>query len=175
MNTKISLPHVLTPIATALAAILTGWVAKHFPGVSIPTGQVVPLMVLGGVAAFGACLHWLQKQSKVVDLEKSVDAVADLVVSKIKADPAAAQASSVLISELKAQKDEILKAVADAIHLPPSAEEVAQQIIDQAAAKSHPAVIQQAPFNQVTDVPAAVIDNPSPTVGTATIQVPVNQ
>lgn len=132
---KAFLVTVLTPVATAIAAALTGWIAKHAPGVNVPTGDLVPLMVLGGVSVLAVALHWLQKQSKVVKLEEAVESVAAKVADKVKSDPTANAAAQDLIAKLEAQKDQILQAIASAVHLPPSAEEVAQEMLDQVAAK----------------------------------------
>jgi hypothetical protein len=68
---------LLTPVFTAVAAVGTAWLGKHFPGLPVPTKtQVVVYEGLGASAALGSALKWLHGHQKyeaiVADTEQTI-------------------------------------------------------------------------------------------------------
>lgn len=120
----------LVPVCTAVSAALTGWLARHFPGVALPAKDLTALMVAGGVAGATGALHWLQRQPKVVHLADE----ARLELAKIRADIAANTALTAPLSEIEAvvaaHADQVVQEVGSAVHAPASVVTMVESIVN---------------------------------------------
>jgi hypothetical protein len=99
---------VLTPIFAAGAAVGSAWLAKHFPGVQVSSGEILALEITGATAATGAALSWLKgHQAYEKRLDEGLIVAKELEAKVTKADPQ-------LLAEIKAYAEtEVQKLLAD--------------------------------------------------------------
>lgn len=126
---KAILRVILTPLCAALSAALTGWLAKHFPGLTLTSGQVTTIMVAGAVAGASGALHWLQSQPKVVHLEDDAKAELAKIRAAVSQNTALAATLADLKNELRTHTVQILNGVATQLHAPQSIVRALDQIV----------------------------------------------
>lgn len=118
--------RLITIVATPVVAGLVAYAAKH--GVNLPSNDVLVLTVAAALAVLGAGFHWLQRQPVILKTEDELEKLAESIATKVKADPVTAGAVQDLGDQLKAHTDEIIKTIGTAVHAPPSAQEVLEQM-----------------------------------------------
>jgi hypothetical protein len=94
-------PTVFAPAAAAIAL----WVGRHFPGVDLPTDQLVGLGVTGFLGAVAAAITWLrgaQKESDNASAER-IAALQSTASSGVVHDAKVAAASKVVADTPAAQ------------------------------------------------------------------------
>lgn len=86
----------LTPVFTAAAAVGTGWLSKHFPGLPTPkSGEVVKLEIAGATAALGGALMWLKGHHQYEKIIADAEKMAKVIESDAKLAATNKAASSV--------------------------------------------------------------------------------
>jgi hypothetical protein len=149
---------ILVPVCTAVSAALTGWLARHFPGVGLPAKDLTALMVTGGLAGAGSAIHWLSRQPKVVHLADE----AKLELEKLRAELAANTALTAPISEIeqtvKAHADQVVAEMGQLVHAPQSIVSLVESIVN-------------AMDGQKPAAPAAVVE-PAPLITGQALQAP---
>lgn len=145
---------VLTPLFSAAAgAISTGAGAAT----GIPSKDYVVLFGFGAASGLGAAIKWLHGRQKFVQFETDTEKVVAKFKAVVEENKPVALALTDIEGALKSHTNQIVKAIGDAVHLPPSAQEVADQILAKAAGNA--AALAQAPTNVVpiTDAPSAPV------------------
>lgn len=130
---KTTLGNIITAVLTPLVGAGAAYLAKH--GLALPTGAVVTLGVAGAAATLTMGWHWVQRQTEFQSVEHIAEHVAGRVNDAIAANPATEAAKQTLLHALESQTGQLLDALSKAVHLPPSAEEVAKEILGQVAAE----------------------------------------
>lgn len=130
---------LLTPLFAAISAALTGWVGTHFPGLpQLNPGDVTALQLAGATAGAGAALKWLHGRQQFTRSLTALDALIKSEVSKATADQQAGPALEDIAGLLEQHTGQIVQAVATAVHAPPSAAEVLDELLDRAAQAKPP-------------------------------------
>ena len=95
----------LTPVFTAVSAVGTGWLAKHFPGLPhLSTAELVGLEGAGATAGLSAALKWLHGSSVFEREYASIQHYAEVVASAAdKADPG-------VVHSVEAQTEQVVEA-----------------------------------------------------------------
>jgi hypothetical protein len=80
---------VLTPAFSAVAAVGSAWLTKHFPGLPTPSqGQILGVEIAGATAAGGAALSWLKgHQAYEKRLDEGLIVAKKVETGATKADP----------------------------------------------------------------------------------------
>lgn len=126
---------LLTPVFAIAAGALSTGIGSV---VGIPAPDFVALFVAGGTAATGGALKWLHGRQKFVNFVDDAEKVAESVIAKIKADQLAGPALTDIESILRAHTGQIVDYIGKNLHLPPTADEVAKQILKEAAGGGAP-------------------------------------
>lgn len=114
---------LLTPVFAALSGALTGWLAHHFPGLPrLSPADVTALQIAGVTAGAAAALKWLHGRAAFVQAQAWIEH------ADKNAEDATGPALADIEAVVKSHTDQVLDAVAAAVHAPPSVQEVVAQI-----------------------------------------------
>ena len=121
-----------TPVFAGVGGLVFSVLAKYVPGVNIPQSDFVWVFVSGGTLATTAALTWLFGRQKFVHFVLGAEQVTDHVAKAVQTSlPQGLPQLRQIQAALEAHEASVVEAVGKTIGLPPSADEVAQQIVGQ--------------------------------------------
>lgn len=118
-----------TPLFTAAAGYCFTLLGKALPGVSLSRGQFTALFVSGAIAALTAAITWLLGRQKWTHTSHVAGALAG-EARQVLQEVGPSQVRQIEAA-LEAHEAAVVAGVADKVGAPPSAEEVAKQIVGQ--------------------------------------------
>lgn len=146
-----------TPLFTAAAGYCFTLLAKALPGVNLSRGQFTALFVSGAIAALTASLTWLVGRQKFVNFTQGAHTVEKLVGDSVTRNfPQTVPELRQIEAALESHEGAIIDGVAQKIGAPPSAEDVAKQIVTQLWPQQ-PAAQPQAPSGGTTGGPPTIV------------------
>jgi hypothetical protein len=120
---------ILTPLFTAAGGALSTGIGS---AVGIPAKDFTDLFIAGAVPALGSAITWLLGRQKFLKAEADTQAMVERAYRAVMADQKAAPAIEDIAHLLEAHQGVIIHELAQKIGAPASAEEIAQQMLDQA-------------------------------------------
>jgi hypothetical protein len=134
-----------TPLFTAAAGYAFSLLGKALPGVNLSRGQFTALFVSGAVAALTASLTWLHGRQKFVNFTQGAHTVEKLIGDSVQTNfPQSIPELRQIEAALEAHEGAIIDGVARKVGAPPSATDVAKQIVTELWPQ-HPAAQPQTP------------------------------
>lgn len=120
---------ILTPIFTAAGGAISTGIGS---AVGIPAKDFTDLFIAGAAPALGAAITWLLGRQKFLKAEADVQAMVEKAYRSVMSDQKAGPAIEDIAKLLEAHQGIIIHELAGKIGAPASAEEIAQQMLDQA-------------------------------------------
>ncbi len=120
---------LLTPLFSGASGLIVTYIAKIVPGVHLAGGEVTALFITGATAATAAALKWLHGRQKFVNFTTDADHVVKQVVAAVQNIGGAPLVDVERV--LAAHEANIVQAIGNAVHAPPSAEEIAQKLVQE--------------------------------------------
>lgn len=128
-----------TPLLTAAAGYCFTLLGRALPGVNLSRGQFTALFVSGAIAALTAAITWLVGRQKFVNFTQGAHTVEHLIGDSVQKNfPQTVPELRQIEAALESHEGAIIEGVSARLGAPPSAAEVAQQIVTQLW-PSHPA------------------------------------
>ena len=128
---------ILSPLFTALAGALVAWVAKNFPGgPQLDPLEVSGLFALGALGGISAVLKWLHGRAHYVQLHDTFQHERAIAAAYEARQPALEATIGDFERVLTAHEGQIVAKVGALVKAPPSALQVADEILAAAAAKA---------------------------------------
>ncbi len=125
---------ILSPLFTALSGAIVAWVAKSFPGgPQLDPAEISGLFALGSAAGIAALLKWLHGRAHYVQLTATFEHERALAAAYATEHPAIEATVADFEKVLTAHEDQVVAKLGALVHAPPSALEVADQILAAAA------------------------------------------
>lgn len=120
---------LLTPLFGAASGLIVTYIAKIVPGVHLAPGDVTALFIAGATLAGAAALKWLHGRQKFVNFATDSGHIVQEVVRQLSAVGGVPLAD--IEKVLQAHEAAIVQALGSVVHAPPSAEEIAQKLVQQ--------------------------------------------
>lgn len=123
---------LFTPVISAAAGYCFTLLGKAIPGVNLDKGQFTALFVSGALATLTAAVTWLLGRQKFVHFIQGAGQVEDTVGKAIRNNfPQGMPELRQIEAALEAHEAAVIDGVAKKVGMPPSAAEVATQIVGQ--------------------------------------------
>jgi len=135
---------LFTPLFAAAAGYCFTLLGKAVPGVNLDRGQFTALFIAGATAALAGAITWLVGRQRFVHFIQGADHVEKLIGDSVQRNfPQNVPELRQIEAALEAHEGAVIAGVAEKVGVPPTASDVARQIVGELW-PSHPAA-QQAP------------------------------